>query len=454
MTYDEIIEIIKERNIRKVLIFGPPRSGTTLASFIFAKELGLELIPEEVADKMPERRAINTIISREIVFHSNGAILYFYKIKDPAVIKIKVDRCMEAILLSAKRVEILCHLNHSYKQFEKGGNYIEKYNIFWEHYKDDTSYLLDYESLKSTEYWLSKKERKDFAIKQVTKSNINVLSEFGRGYLENIGEEIYRWNLKAGGGGKGEIMQSNKFIVIVPVYNAEKYIEKCLFSILCQNYNNYELVVIDDNSTDNTYKIINDVHANHGYNFVVCKNHYRVGSALANIVKGIELFSHNREDIIVTIDGDDFLYNDKVLSYLNDIYQDKNIYMTYGQYTPLSGLYGKYCSKIDNIREYRKSGLWYASHLRTFKNKLWYKINDADLKDENNRYYKVAGDAAYIYPMLEMCGDKHHKFIDEILYIYNDLSPMNDMKANMEEQIRTAESIRNKDIYDEIKGRI
>ena len=173
---------------------------------------------------------------------------------------------------------------------------------------------------------------------------------------------------------------------------------------------------------------------------------------MANIVKGIELFSHDGEDIIVTIDGDDFLYNDEVLSYLNGVYQDKNVYMTYGQYIPLSGLYGKYCSKIDNIREYRKSGLWYASHLRTFKNKLWYKINDADLKDENNRYYKVAGDAAYIYPMLEMCGDKHHKFIDEVLYVYNDLSPMNDMKMNMQEQIRVAESIRNKNVYNEIKG--
>lgn len=249
-------------------------------------------------------------------------------------------------------------------------------------------------------------------------------------------------------------MISNKFIIIVPVYNAEKYIEKCLSSILFQDYDNYKLVVIDDCSVDNTYKIINDVHSNHDYSFVVCKNHYRIGSALANIAKGVELFSQGDEDIIITIDGDDFLYNDKVLSFLNTVYQDGAVYMTYGQYIPLSGSYGKYCSPIDNIKEYRKSGLWQASHLRTFKNKLWYKIDDGDLRDENNEYYKVAGDAAYIYPMLEMCGPKHHKFIDEILYIYNDLSPVNDMKVNMEEQIRTAALIRNKDIYDEIKGSI
>ena len=447
MTYDEIIKIIKEKDIRKILVFGPPRSGTTFVSFVFAKDLNLELIPEEIADKMSERRVINTIISKESVFHTNSAILYFYKIKDPTVIKIRVYRDETEVILSAERVNIINQLNKFYTQFGEEKCYVEHYESFWNEYKDDNSYLLDYESLKSTKYWISKRERKDFAIKQVTITNNSVLGEFGKEYFERVEESIHKWDLKIGG-----IMQNNRFVVVVPVYNAEKYIEKCLTSILSQDYDNYELVIIDDCSTDNTYKIINDVHASHDYSFIVCRNHYRVGSALANIVKGIELFSYDGEDIIVTIDGDDFLYNDKVLSYLDDVYQDKNIYMTYGQYLPLSGSYGKYCSKIDDIREYRNSGLWYASHLRTFKNKLWYKINDADLKDENNEYYKIAGDAAYIYPMLEMCGDKHHKFIDEVLYVYNDLNSMNDMKMNMQEQIKVAELIRNKNVYNEIKG--
>lgn len=246
------------------------------------------------------------------------------------------------------------------------------------------------------------------------------------------------------------VMISNRFIVIVPVYNSERYIEKCLTSVLSQNYNNYELVVIDDCSTDDTYKIINNIHAKYGYNFIVCGNHYRVGSALANIVKAIELFSHDKEDIIVTIDGDDFLHNNNVLFYLNEVYQDKDIYMTYGQFIPLSGSYGKFCKPIYNTQMYRKSGAWHASHLRTFKNKLWCRINDQDLRDDNGDYYKVTGDAAYMYPLLEMCGTKHHKFIDEILYVYNEINPMNDMKVNLAEQIRIAEQIRNKPVYDEL----
>jgi len=245
-------------------------------------------------------------------------------------------------------------------------------------------------------------------------------------------------------------MIKNKFIIIVPVYNAELYVDKCLESILTQDYDNYELIVIDDNSTDNTYDIINDMYKKYNGVFNMYKNNERIGSPLANFIKGIEMISRDGEDIIVTVDGDDWLSYNGVLSYLNEVYQDKEIYMTYGQYDPLSKSYSNYCKPIPNTRTYRKSGKWLASHLRTVKRKLFDKIDKEDLKQQDGSYYKIGSDAAWMYPIIELSGEKHIKFIEKVLYVYNDMSPFNDMKIHLEEQLSTVEEIKGKTIYNEI----
>lgn len=46
--------------------------------------------------------------------------------------------------------------------------------------------------------------------------------------------------------------------IIVPVYNTENYLKKCLNSILNQTYQNIEVIIIDDGSTDNSYKILEE----------------------------------------------------------------------------------------------------------------------------------------------------------------------------------------------------
>ena len=51
-------------------------------------------------------------------------------------------------------------------------------------------------------------------------------------------------------------MKKDKISIIVSAYNSEKYIEKCITSILNQTYSNIELLIVDDASSDNTFKII------------------------------------------------------------------------------------------------------------------------------------------------------------------------------------------------------
>lgn len=50
-------------------------------------------------------------------------------------------------------------------------------------------------------------------------------------------------------------ISNRKISVIVPVYNAEKYLEQCLESIKNQSYQNFEVILVNDDSTDNSESI-------------------------------------------------------------------------------------------------------------------------------------------------------------------------------------------------------
>ena len=51
-----------------------------------------------------------------------------------------------------------------------------------------------------------------------------------------------------------------KVSVIIPVYNVEKYVKKCIESVLQQNLHEYEIIIVNDGSTDHSAKIIKDLY--------------------------------------------------------------------------------------------------------------------------------------------------------------------------------------------------
>ena len=53
-------------------------------------------------------------------------------------------------------------------------------------------------------------------------------------------------------------MKSPKVSIIIPCYNAEKWIEKCVNSALNQTYENIEVIVVDNESSDNSLVILNE----------------------------------------------------------------------------------------------------------------------------------------------------------------------------------------------------
>lgn len=214
-------------------------------------------------------------------------------------------------------------------------------------------------------------------------------------------------------------MKQNKLIVIVAVYNAiydgKNYIKLCLDSIAAQTYKNYEVVVIDDCSTDGTWETINE------YPFHKLRNPVRNHHGFYNQIQAMQYLPMSVEDIYVIVDGDDYLIDDHVFEDVNNMYQDGTL-VTYGKLVSLSGGFGEFGSPDVNIKTYRRHGHWHTSHLKTFKKRVFCHIADSDLR-YNDDYFKVAGDAALMYPMLEMVGNSHFKCADRVLYVYNDKHP-------------------------------
>jgi glycosyltransferase involved in cell wall biosynthesis len=247
----------------------------------------------------------------------------------------------------------------------------------------------------------------------------------------------------------------NKFCVITAVYNAKDFIERCIMSVLSQTYRNFTYTVIDDCSTDGTSDIIKELHeqnaTNNNFNFY--RNEIRVTSPLANFVKGIELSPGDREDIIVTVDGDDWLAHENVFVKLDEIYQDPDVWLTYGSFLSASGKLDDYCHPITDTRNYRKTTRT-TGHLRTLKRKLFNKIDKNDLRKADGDYYNKYNDTAYMYPAVEMAGTKHIRLIPDILYIYNDQNPLCSIydfeNAFLNADWGMDEEIRNKKQYDEL----
>ena len=51
-------------------------------------------------------------------------------------------------------------------------------------------------------------------------------------------------------------MEKDKISIIIPVYNTERYLERCITSLLNQTYKNLELIFVDDGSTDKSMEIL------------------------------------------------------------------------------------------------------------------------------------------------------------------------------------------------------
>lgn len=107
------------------------------------------------------------------------------------------------------------------------------------------------------------------------------------------------------------------FSIIVPVYNVEKYIEEAVFSVIKQNFNDYEVILIDDGSTDKSGQICDELAKQ--YPQITVIHQQNQGQSVARNV-GIH---EAKGEYIVFLDSDDrFAVNG--LYNLNNVIEDNN----------------------------------------------------------------------------------------------------------------------------------
>lgn len=244
-------------------------------------------------------------------------------------------------------------------------------------------------------------------------------------------------------------------VVIIPSYNNIKWYKANLQTLFDQQYQNYKVIYIDDCSTDGTYEAVKTFIAQSGHKdrTTLIKNETRKG-ALYNLYNTIH--SCSDKAIILTIDGDDWLHGTEVLQTINKTYDDPNIWMTYGQFVTYPdyalGLCHEMPAHIIKERSYRKQQDWFVSHLRTFYAGLFKKIKEEDLKLKGE-FFSMTWDRAFLYPMMEM-ADGRIKFIDKVIYIYNQANPLNDFKTNVRYQIYCRDLIQGKELYEPLSEKI
>jgi len=244
------------------------------------------------------------------------------------------------------------------------------------------------------------------------------------------------------------------FVIVTATYNNAAWYRQNLDSILAQTYADFEVVITDDASTDGTADLIaqrvQELGAEHRVTLI--RNTTRQG-AMANQYNMIHTYCVPT-DIVVIVDGDDWLIDPHVLNYLSHVYADQNIWLTYGQFVEYPSGTPGFCIDMppavvsgNDFRNFTEI----PSHLRTFYAGLFHHIERKDLCDTKGGWLMMCADIAAMFPMIEMARRGHFKFIAKPLLVYNSSNPINDYKVSKAFQRMMDLDIRSREAYRPLK---
>jgi hypothetical protein len=207
--------------------------------------------------------------------------------------------------------------------------------------------------------------------------------------------------------------------VVITGRNTSQWVEKCLGSVLAQERPADAITWYDDASEDVrvSRKRIREMLRRPGANpksvpIGVYTCDVRQG-ALAHLWEATRGFPDN-DEVTVFLAGDDWLAHEKVLSYIEMLYTDPNVWVTYGSYIDTNG---QTCTP-SLLKDPRNSPYFNFLPLLTWRSKLFSKIAKEDLQ-VNGYFYTTSADVAFGLPLLEMAGEDRVRAVQVPLCVYN-----------------------------------
>lgn len=150
-------------------------------------------------------------------------------------------------------------------------------------------------------------------------------------------------------------------------------------------------------------------------------------------------------DRVCWIDGDDWVFPgwERAIETLPD-----DVWLSWGSYVTSDGSAGCCSWSWD-----RREG-WGGSHLKTFKAGLFHQLSIDDLQDRG-RWLTRAIDMAVMFPLREMAGDEHCRFVEDVIYVYDYRASFerNASPLELSEERRQERVIRNKPIKAKLEVR-
>lgn len=227
----------------------------------------------------------------------------------------------------------------------------------------------------------------------------------------------------------------NKISIIVPVYNVEKYVKRCIDSILNQTYKNLEVILINDGSTDKSGYIC-DMYAGNDDRIKVI---HQINKGLSKARdRGIK---ESSGEYILFIDSDDWIECNALEILMNNVkYEDIDI-LIYGYKVEFIQKDNKKIEIVTSEEKYYKTVLDYLDDFDIYRTNglfgyCWNKMYKADIIRKNKVFfgeYLFPEDLYFNFKVLPYC--KNIKIINKSFYHYMHQSEITLSKVKKDEII-------------------